>query len=78
VNLFIGVVFDEFVATKTDLEGFGFLTERQREWVETQRLLLNLSRLAWKVKRSHVLHRGENDWQGWLLLKMGGRTRSSR
>lgn len=39
VNLFIGVVFDEFVATKTDLEGFGFLTERQREWVETQRLL---------------------------------------
>lgn len=39
LNLFIGVVFDNFMRLKKEMESFGFLTEEQREWVKMQRKL---------------------------------------
>lgn len=40
VNLFVGVIFDNFKRLKRDMDGLDFLTPRQRQWVETKKKLL--------------------------------------
>eukprot|EP00736_Rhodelphis_marinus_P012787 Rmarinus@m.2580 len=40
LNLFVGVVIDTFLALKKEYDGSAFLTEEQRNWVETQKLIL--------------------------------------
>eukprot|EP00736_Rhodelphis_marinus_P006678 Rmarinus@m.195 len=40
LNLFVGVVIDTFTKLKKQYEGSAFLSEEQRKWVETQRMVL--------------------------------------
>lgn len=40
LNLFVAVLYSNFVTLQRSMDGLALLTERQREWVESQRVLL--------------------------------------
>jgi hypothetical protein len=41
MNMFIGLIIENFQSTKAHMDGVGLLTDDQRLWVETQRMMLN-------------------------------------
>lgn len=41
LNMFVGLIIEKFQSTKAHMDGVGLLTDDQRLWVETQRMMLN-------------------------------------
>lgn len=67
MNMFIGLIIENFQTTKAHMDGVGLLTEDQKLWVETQRMMLNFRpqrlRQAGKLKIQRALaHIAEETW----------------
>jgi len=60
LNLFVGVVIDKFTSVRNEMLGLSVLTDRQREWIATQRMLL-------KVKPRPLLTVPDSTWRQLVL-----------